>query len=258
MEKKPRKHFHSILFSSSFLMTALLVVMATIGRSYAAAEEDGGTSRENRSNVELWCVAKNNAPDSALQGALDWVCGHGGADCSAIQPGGPCYEPTDVQLHASFAFNDYFLKSGLSRQSCDFSGSASLTSLNPSTLSFAGICFCCFRMPSAYSLLHSIMVVVLFPSLFIVESESAGHGNCLFPSSFSIKNNSSAGDGSLASVTDSTDADTSEGAATNGVRAAVSAAAAGTVVMVLLFTAPPLLPFSSQINKLLHIVELNA
>ncbi|XP_049935629.1 PLASMODESMATA CALLOSE-BINDING PROTEIN 5-like isoform X2 [Nymphaea colorata] len=190
MEKKPGKHFHSIRFSSSFFMTALLVVMTTIGGSYAAAEEDGGISRENRSNVELWCVAKNNAPDSALQGALDWVCGHGGADCSAIQPGGPCYEPTDVQFHASFAFNDYFLKSGLSRQSCDFSGSASLTSLNPS------------------------------------------HGNCLFPSSFSIKNNSSAGDGSLASVTDSTDADTSAGAATNAVRAAVSAAAAGTVIMV--------------------------
>ncbi|KAK8712151.1 hypothetical protein V6N13_147398 [Hibiscus sabdariffa] len=35
--------------------------------------------------TELWCVAKNNAEDAALQGALDWACGQGGADCGPIQ-----------------------------------------------------------------------------------------------------------------------------------------------------------------------------
>ncbi|CAN6482727.1 unnamed protein product [Victoria cruziana] len=214
MEKRPHEYFHSVCFSSCFVMMALLVVMVNTGGSFAAGREEGGNSKDN---VELWCVAKNNAPDSALQGALDWVCGHGGADCSAIQPGGPCYEPTDVQLHASFAFNDYFIKSGLSSQSCDFSGSAALTSLNPS------------------------------------------HGNCIFPSSFSIKNTSSAGEGNLASVTDSADADTSGGAATNGARAAVSAAATATVIMFCwlpLFMAPSCLPFSFH-TKHLHIVDLN-
>lgn len=82
---------------------------------------------------ELWCVAKNNAEDSALQSALDWACGPGGADCRPIQQGGACYQPEDIQSHASFAFNDYFLRNGLAASACDFSGTAALTSLNPST-----------------------------------------------------------------------------------------------------------------------------
>ena len=34
--------------------------------------------------TELWCVAKNNAEDAALQTALNWACGPGAADCSPI------------------------------------------------------------------------------------------------------------------------------------------------------------------------------
>ncbi|RRT64058.1 hypothetical protein B296_00039591 [Ensete ventricosum] len=84
---------------------------------------------------ELWCVAKNNAEDAALQSALDWACGPGGADCRPIQQGGACYQPEDIQSHASFAFNDYFLRNSLAASACDFSGTAALTSLNPSTSS---------------------------------------------------------------------------------------------------------------------------
>ncbi|CAL9771200.1 unnamed protein product [Musa acuminata subsp. burmannicoides] len=80
---------------------------------------------------ELWCVACNVAKDSALQSALDWACGPGGADCRPIQQGGACYQPEDIQSHASFAFNDYFLRNGLAASACDFSGTAALTSLNP-------------------------------------------------------------------------------------------------------------------------------
>lgn len=82
--------------------------------------------------VELWCVAKNNAEDAALKTALDWACGAGGADCSPIQQSGPCYDPNDVQVTASFAFNDYYLKHGLTDDSCSFDNTAALTSLNPS------------------------------------------------------------------------------------------------------------------------------
>ncbi|XP_072983797.1 PLASMODESMATA CALLOSE-BINDING PROTEIN 5-like [Typha latifolia] len=80
---------------------------------------------------ELWCVAKNNAEDSALQAAIDWACGPGGADCRPIQQGGPCFEPSDIQSHASYAFNDYFVRNGFAASACDFSGTAALTSLNP-------------------------------------------------------------------------------------------------------------------------------
>lgn len=83
-------------------------------------------------STQLWCVAKNNAEDAALQGALDWACGQGGADCSPIQQGGTCYNPSDIQQMASYAFNDYYLKHGMTDESCSFDNSAAVTSLNPS------------------------------------------------------------------------------------------------------------------------------
>ena len=77
-------------------------------------------------------MAKNNAEDAALQTALSWACGPGAADCSPIQQGGPCYDASDIVVTASYAFNDYYLKHGLSTDSCSFDNTAALTSLNPS------------------------------------------------------------------------------------------------------------------------------
>ncbi|KAL2476696.1 PLASMODESMATA CALLOSE-BINDING PROTEIN 5 [Abeliophyllum distichum] len=99
---------------------------------FALAVVQGGGHRGGGAAEELWCVAKNNAADDALQSSLDWACGAGGADCGPIQKGGPCYDPSDLQRTASFAFNDYFIKHGLTAESCSFSNSAALTSLNPS------------------------------------------------------------------------------------------------------------------------------
>ncbi|CAI9089272.1 OLC1v1023819C1 [Oldenlandia corymbosa var. corymbosa] len=96
----------------------------------AGAQKDG--SGGAAAAGELWCVAKNNAQDSVLQTALDWACGQGGANCSPIQRGGPCYDASDIQRTASFAFNDYYLKHGMTEDSCNFSNSADVTSLNPS------------------------------------------------------------------------------------------------------------------------------
>ncbi|ONK81149.1 uncharacterized protein A4U43_C01F25810 [Asparagus officinalis] len=105
--------------NSLFLFIFLLLILF----DFSAAADDSG---------ELWCVAKNNAEDSALQAALDWACGPGGADCGPIQQGGPCYSPEDLQSHASYAFNDYFVKHGFDLSACDFSGTAAPISLNPS------------------------------------------------------------------------------------------------------------------------------
>ncbi|KAK4420912.1 plasmodesmata callose-binding protein 5 [Sesamum alatum] len=112
--------------SRSFAVTLISLLSSLIVSASVAAQGGGGGPRE------LWCVAKNNAEDAALQSALDWACGAGGADCGPIQTGGPCYDASDLQRTASFAFNDYFLKHGLSEDSCDFSNTAALTSLNPS------------------------------------------------------------------------------------------------------------------------------
>lgn len=129
------------------LRLLLLVGVAAAGVGAAAVGVSGGG--------QLWCVAKNNAEDGALQSAIDWACSVDGgrADCAAIQQGGACYDPPDLQQHASYAFNDYFLRSGgsASPAACDFSGVAALTALNPS------------------------------------------HGSCVFPSSASPKNGSFTG-----------------------------------------------------------------
>ncbi|KAM0845501.1 hypothetical protein ACQ4PT_056337 [Festuca glaucescens] len=131
------------------LLLLLLAVRAAVGSGAGA-----GAVGASGGGGQLWCVAKNNAEDGPLQSAIDWACGpNGGADCRAIQQGGACYEPPDLLAHASYAFNDYFLRSGgaASPAACDFSGAAALIGLNPS------------------------------------------HGNCVFPSSSSPKNGSFVG-----------------------------------------------------------------
>ncbi|CAL9203211.1 uncharacterized protein LOC135631192 isoform X1 [Musa acuminata AAA Group] len=81
---------------------------------------------------QTWCVAKAGTPDAALQLALDYACGIGSADCSAIQPTGSCYNPDTLQAHASYAFNSYYQKNPVA-SSCDFAGTAMLVNANPST-----------------------------------------------------------------------------------------------------------------------------
>ncbi|KAK7342354.1 hypothetical protein VNO80_25303 [Phaseolus coccineus] len=110
--------------TSKSLVLALLLLL---GLSPLFEAANGGTPPQ-----ELWCVAKNNAEDASLQVALDWACGAGGADCGPIQNGGPCYDPSSVQNTASFAFNDYFLKHGMTDDSCNFNNNAAVTSQNPS------------------------------------------------------------------------------------------------------------------------------
>ncbi|KAG8386827.1 hypothetical protein BUALT_Bualt03G0189600 [Buddleja alternifolia] len=104
-----------------FLVFSLVFAVAA-----AQGGSGGGPARE------LWCVAKNNAEDAALESALDWTCGAGGADCGPIQNGGPCYDGSDLQRTASYAFNDYYHKHGPSDDNCNFANTAALTSLNPS------------------------------------------------------------------------------------------------------------------------------
>ncbi|PKA51636.1 Glucan endo-1,3-beta-glucosidase-like protein 1 [Apostasia shenzhenica] len=115
------------------LLLLLLLLLLPLGFPAAGdsvSRKDGGAGVV--AGGELWCVAKNNAEDAVLQAGLDWACGPGRSDCGPVQPGGPCFEPDDLQSHASYAFNDYFLRHGSSQPACDFSGAAALTLLNPS------------------------------------------------------------------------------------------------------------------------------
>ncbi|KAA8519561.1 hypothetical protein F0562_013815 [Nyssa sinensis] len=64
--------------------------------------------------------------------ALDYACGYGGADCSAIQTSATCYNPNTLRDHASYAFNNYYQKSP-NPTSCVFGGTAQLTYTDPSS-----------------------------------------------------------------------------------------------------------------------------
>lgn len=80
----------------------------------------------------VWCVAKPSVPTEALQEALDYACGEGGADCEAIRPQGSCYSPDTVVAHASYAFNSYWQKTKRNGGICGFGGTAMLISSDPS------------------------------------------------------------------------------------------------------------------------------
>jgi hypothetical protein len=92
------------------------------------------TSNSPVSSGASWCIASPSASQRALQVALDYACGIGGTDCSAIQVGGSCYNPNSVHDHASFAFNKYYQKNPVPN-SCNFGGTAVITNTNPSKVS---------------------------------------------------------------------------------------------------------------------------
>ncbi|EPS70802.1 hypothetical protein M569_03956, partial [Genlisea aurea] len=57
-----------------------------------------------------WCVTNVVSSPAALQGFIDYACGK--YDCSAIQQGGPCFEPNTVIDHASYALDLVYKNSG--------------------------------------------------------------------------------------------------------------------------------------------------
>lgn len=93
--------------------------------TYPPVQAGGGAGGQS------WCVARGGVPESVLQVALDYACGIGGADCSAIQDGAACSSPSTLENHASYAFNAYYQKNP-APTSCDFGGAATLTNANPS------------------------------------------------------------------------------------------------------------------------------
>ena len=79
-----------------------------------------------------WCVCRSDLPQAALQKTIDYACG-AGADCTNIHEQGPCYNPDTVASHCSWAANNYFQKNRATGATCDFTGTATLTTSDPSS-----------------------------------------------------------------------------------------------------------------------------
>ncbi|KAK6944899.1 X8 domain [Dillenia turbinata] len=96
----------------------------------------GAVDLTTESNVTsssgTWCIASPSASEMDLQNALDWACGPGNVDCSAIQPSQPCYQPDNLVSHASFAFNSYYQQNGASDIACSFGGTGIKVNKDPS------------------------------------------------------------------------------------------------------------------------------
>ncbi|XP_043701957.1 glucan endo-1,3-beta-glucosidase 2-like isoform X2 [Telopea speciosissima] len=93
---------------------------------------DSGMMLANDTTNQTYCTARDGADPKMLQAALDWACGPGKVDCSALLQGQPCYEPDNVAAHASYAFDAYYHQKGMDSGTCYFNGVAAITTTNPS------------------------------------------------------------------------------------------------------------------------------
>ena len=106
-----------------------------------------------------WCVCKEGLSDSTLQKSLDYACG-AGADCGPIHLNGQCYNPNTVKAHCSYAVNSYFQKKGQAQGTCDFAGTASISTSDPSKLSQSPPP----SLPSTFFQIYDIRELVLYSS----------------------------------------------------------------------------------------------
>uniref|UniRef100_A0A2N9HFP9 X8 domain-containing protein n=1 Tax=Fagus sylvatica TaxID=28930 RepID=A0A2N9HFP9_FAGSY len=97
------------------VLAFLVLILAMIGHSSAT-----------------WCVCKDGLGDAVLQKSLDYACG-AGADCNPLHQNGVCFQPNTVRAHCSYAVNSYFQKKGQAQGSCDFSGTAAISTSDPSS-----------------------------------------------------------------------------------------------------------------------------
>ncbi|KAK9734082.1 hypothetical protein RND81_04G114000, partial [Saponaria officinalis] len=92
------------------------------------------TGQTSESDYPPLPALDNNEPYKAnmtlLSDAITYACGQGDGTCAAIQPGGKCYKPNLLTLHASYAFSAYWAQFRSQGATCFFNGLVVQTSMN--------------------------------------------------------------------------------------------------------------------------------
>ncbi|PRQ39608.1 putative X8 domain-containing protein [Rosa chinensis] len=89
----------------------------------------------SEANDRKWCIAKPSTPDAQLEMNIQYVCEsqrYHKIDCSAIRPGGSCYNPSNKVSSASMVIDLYFQPEGQTTNACHFNGSGMIVYENPS------------------------------------------------------------------------------------------------------------------------------
>jgi hypothetical protein len=139
-------------------------------------DSDEGKRRSLATGSGMFCVASQGADQAALQAGLNWACGPGHADCTAIQPGGTCYKQNNLQALASYAYNDYYQRSTKASTACDFNGTATTTTTDPSKHPRSS----CVTLPlslSNVSFRRSLLVVYMYKMLVSRLYQGSVSGN---------------------------------------------------------------------------------
>ncbi|KAK4441299.1 Glucan endo-1,3-beta-glucosidase 13 [Sesamum alatum] len=61
-----------------------------------------------------WCIVKYTVSNVVKKSFIESACSK--LDCSAIKPGGPCYEPDTLTNHASYVLNLDYRKNKVCRE----------------------------------------------------------------------------------------------------------------------------------------------
>ncbi|XP_057752507.1 glucan endo-1,3-beta-glucosidase 3-like [Arachis stenosperma] len=80
---------------------------------------------------QTFCIGNGVADPKMLHAALDWACGLGKVECSAIRQGQPFDEPDNVIAHSTYTFDSYYHKKGKTLDSCDLNGVVTISTTDP-------------------------------------------------------------------------------------------------------------------------------
>ncbi|KAJ3669631.1 hypothetical protein LUZ60_011581 [Juncus effusus] len=97
------------------------------GRGHGRGGRRGGRGQTGGT----WCVPNAGVSAAALQNNINYACSNG-ANCRAIQAGGACFEPNNIQAHAAYAMNSFYQSHGRQAYNCAFAGTGVLTTHRPS------------------------------------------------------------------------------------------------------------------------------